>query len=143
MKPMRKPEPGDRKEAPKANAKRHDFRLRTKGVALRAIRLVESLPKRQAGFAIGDQLLRSAMSVGANHRAAKRARSEAEFVAKMGIVEEELDECLYWMELLVESGMVPEERLRLLMQEVNELLAITVASIRTTKAKGQKRPRGR
>jgi len=135
MTPTRKPEPGNRKEDADDNIKRHDFRRRTKGVALRAIRLVESLPKRQAGFAIGDQLLRSAMSVGANHRAAKRARSEAEFIAKMGIVEEERDECLYWMELLVESDMVTADRLRPLMQEVNELLAITVASIRTTKAK--------
>jgi len=140
---MRKPDPGNRKEKPEVNAKRYDFRRRTKDVALRTIRLVGALPKKQAAFVIGNQLLRSGMSVGANHRAAKRARSEAEFVAKMGIVEEELDECLYWMELLVESGMVPEERLRPLMQEVNELLAITVASIRTTKAKGQKRPRGR
>ena len=140
---MRKPDPGNRKETANTGAERHDFRRRTKGVALRTIRLVEALPKKPSALAIGNQLLRSAMSVGANHRAAKRARSEAEFVAKMGIVEEELDECLYWMELLVESGMVPEERLRPLMQEVNELLAITVASIRTTKAKGQKRPRGR
>jgi four helix bundle protein len=143
MTAMRKSEPGNRKENLKINAKRYDFRRRTKDVALRTIRLVGALPKKQAAFVIGNQLLRSAMSVGANHRAAKRARSEAEFAAKMGIVEEELDECLYWMELLVESGMVPEERLRPLMQEVNEPLAITVASIRTTKAKGQKRPRGR
>jgi len=137
MKPMRKPEPGNRKEDADDNTKRHDFRLRTKGVALRTIRLVEALPKKSVAFAIGNQLLRSGMSVGANHRAAKRARSKAEFAAKMGIVEEELDECLYWMELLVESGIVPEERLRPLMQEVNELLAITIASIRTTKAKGK------
>ena len=135
MKPTRKPEPGNRKEDADDNTKRHDFRRRTKGVALRTIRLVEALPKKPAAFAIGNQLLRSAMSVGANHRAAKRARSEAEFAAKMGIVEEELDECLYWMELLVESGILPADRLRPLMDEVNELLAITVASIRTTKAK--------
>lgn len=134
---MRKPEPGNRKERPEVNAKRHDFRRRTKDVALRIIRLVEALPKKPAAFAIGNQLLRSGMSVGANHRAAKRARSRAEFAAKMGIVEEELDECLYWMELLVESGMVPADRLRPLVEEVNELLAITVASIRTTKAKGK------
>ena len=102
---------------------------------MRTIRLVEALPKKPSALAIGNQLLRSAMSVGANHRAAKRARSEAEFAAKMGIVEEELDECLYWMELLIESGILPADRLRPLMDEVNELLAITVASIRTTKAK--------
>ncbi len=140
MTPTRKPDPGNRKEKPEINAKRYDFRRRTKDIALRTIRLVEALPKKPAALTIGKQLLRSAMSVGANHRAAKRAPSEAEFAAKMGIVEEELDECLYWMELLIESGMVPEERLRPLMQEVNELLAITVASIRTTKAKRPKRP---
>ena len=137
MKPTRKPEPGNRKEDADDDTKRHDFRRRTKGVALRTIRLVEALPKKPSALAIGNQLLRSAMSVGANHRAAKRARSEAEFAAKMGIVEEELDECLYWMELLVESGILPADRLRPLMDEVNELLAITVASIRTTKAKGK------
>jgi len=137
MTPMRKPEPGNRKEDANEKARRHDFRQRTKGVALRAIRLVEALPKKPSALAIGNQLLRSAMSVGANHRAAKRARSEAEFAAKMGIVEEELDECLYWMELLIESGILPADRLRPLMGEVNELLAITVASIRTTKAKGK------
>jgi len=137
MKPTRKPEPGNRKEDADDNPKRLDFLRRTKGVALRTIRLVEALPKKPSALAIGNQLLRSAMSVGANHRAAKRARSEAEFAAKMGIVEEELDECLYWMELLVESGILPADRLRPLMDEVNELLAITVASIRTTKAKGK------
>ena len=73
MTPMRKPEPGNRKEDADDNTKRHDFRWRTKSVALRTIRLVEALPKKPSALAIGNQLLRSAMSVGANHRAAKRA----------------------------------------------------------------------
>jgi len=134
---MRKPEPGNRKGKTDVGAARLDFRRRTKEVALRIIRLVEALPQGPAAAVIGNQLLRSGTSVGANHRAAKRARSQAEFAAKMGIVEEELDECLYWMELLAESGMVPADRLQPLAEEVNELLAITVASIRTTKAKGK------
>jgi four helix bundle protein len=82
---------------------------------------------------MGKQLLRSGTSVGANYRASCRARSPAEFVAKMGIVEEEADESAYWMELLIESGLVPERRLKDLLAEANELVAITVASIRTAR----------
>jgi four helix bundle protein len=113
-----------------------DLKLRTKQFALRVIRLVESLPKRPAGHVIGNQLLRAATSVGANYRAACRGRSRSEFCAKMGIVEEEADECVYWMELLVESGLVREELLTGLIQEANELLAITVASITTARRHG-------
>src|SRR5947207_15435942 len=81
-----------------------DLRPRTKAYALRVIRLVESLPRNRTADVIGKQLLRSATSVGANYRAACRAKSPADFTAKMGIVEEEADESLYWMELLIESG---------------------------------------
>ena len=78
-------------------------------------------------------MLRSGTSVGANYRAACRARSTADFIAKMGIVEEEADESVYWMELLVESGIVKAELLEPLTKEGNEILAITVASINTAR----------
>jgi len=86
---------------------------------------------------IGRQLLRSATSVGANYRAACRAKSPADFIAKMGIVEEEADECLYWLELLLEGGLIAQDRLAELMTETNQLLAITVASIRTARGHGR------
>jgi len=107
-----------------------DLRQRTKAFALRVIRLVDSLPRRRSADAIGNQLLRSGTSVAANYRASCRARSLADFIAKMGIVEEEADD---WMELLIESGLVPETRPAGLLGEANELVAITVASIRTAK----------
>ena len=110
-----------------------DLKARTRAFALRAIRLVESLPRGRTADVIGKQLIRSATSVGSNYRAACRARSPAEFVAKMGIVEEEADESLYWMELLVQSGLADEDRLSDLMNETNELISITVASIKTAR----------
>ncbi len=114
-----------------------DFKKRTKAFALRVIRLVESLEKNRKSSAtsgvIGRQLLRSGTSVGANYRAACRARSRADFISKMGIVEEECDESLYWMELLVESGLVKANRLASLMMEAEELLAMSVASINTSR----------
>jgi four helix bundle protein len=109
------------------------LKQRTKKFALNIIRFVESLPKGKTAEIIGRQLLRSGTAVGANYRAACRARSSADFIAKMGIVEEELDESIYWMELLVDSGIISSESVALLTKEADELLAITVSSIRTTK----------
>ena len=109
------------------------LKRRTKQFALRVIRLTESLPKGRTAEVIGRQLLRSGTSVGANYRAACRAKSTADFISKMGTVEEEADESLYWMELLVEAGTVKAEQLEALMKEADELLAITVASINTAK----------
>jgi len=106
---------------------------RTKQFALRVMKLVDRLPKSNAASVVGRQVLRSATSIGANYRAARRARSPAEFCSKMGIVEEEADESVYWLELLVESGLVAEARMKSLLQEANELVAMTVASIRTAK----------
>jgi len=106
---------------------------RTKQFALRVMKLVDRLPKSNAANVVGRQVLRSATSIGANYRAARRARSPAEFCSKMGIVEEEADESVYWLELLVESGLVAEARMKSLLQEANELVAMTVASIRTAK----------
>jgi four helix bundle protein len=114
------------------------FKKRTKAYALRVIKLVDSLPNTRAGRVVGDQLLRAGTSVGANYRAAARGRSRADFIAKMGIVEEECDESLYWMELLIEDGLVDEERLDDLMAEGEEILAMTVSSIRTARANREK-----
>ena len=110
-----------------------ELRCRTKTFALRVIRLTQSLPKDRTADVIGRQLLRSGTSVGANYRAACRAKSQADFIAKMTIVEEEADECLYWIELLVESGLVREELVSDLMREADELVSITVASIKTAR----------
>jgi four helix bundle protein len=111
-----------------------DLRERTKRFGLRIIRLVETLPKqRPSSWVIGKQLLRCGTSVGANYRAACRARSPAEFCAKLGIVEEEADECLYWMELLIDSGLVCPHMLNPLMTEAGEILAIVIQSIKTAR----------
>jgi four helix bundle protein len=110
-----------------------DLKQRTKLFALAVIIFVESLPKRRTADIISIQLLRSGTSVGANYRSACRARSAADFNAKMTIVEEEIDESIYWLELLVESKIIDMERVQALIKEANELLAITVASIETAR----------
>jgi four helix bundle protein len=97
--------------------------------------LVQALPKDMTASVIGRQVLRSGTSVGANYRAACRARSTTDMIAKLKIVEEEADETLYWLELLVEADLVPASRLKPLMEETNEILAMTVASIRTLRRK--------
>ena len=112
-----------------------EFKQRTKQLALRVINLVSSLPKNTVSEVIGKQLIRSGTSVGANYRAACRARSTADLIAKLRIVEEEADECLYWMELIVEAKLVDATNLRSIMSETNEILAMTVASIKTLIAK--------
>ncbi len=117
-----------------------ELKKRTKAFALRVIRVTEALPKGRTADVIGRQLLRCGTSVGANYRAACSARSPAEFVAKLGIVEEEVDEAIYWMELLIDAELVKESRLGELMREAEELRAITIASI-TTSRKGANRPR--
>lgn len=110
-----------------------ELRGRTKQFALTVIKLCEALPKGPTTDVIRRQLLRSGTSVGANYRAAKRARSNAEFVAKLGIVVEECDECLYWMELLIESELISKDRISDLMKEADEILAMTIASIKTAR----------
>ena len=114
------------------------MKKRTKQFALRVIRLVESLPKGRTTEVLGHQLLRSGTSVGANYRSACRARSTADFISKMGIVEEEADESLFWMELLVESGIMKTVKLEPLLKEADELLAIAVSSIKTAKSRSRK-----
>ena len=106
---------------------------RTKRFALQVIRLCRTLPRSQETTIISRQLLRSATSVGANYRAVCRARSTADFVSKLGIVLEEADETLFWIELLVESGAAHSEQIASARREANELVSIFVASLRTAK----------
>ena len=114
------------------------FKARTKGLALRVIRLVSALPKNEiAAEVIGKQLLRSATSVGANYRAACRGKSTADMISKLSIVLEEADETLYWLELLVESELIPAHRLKNLMAETNEIVAMLVSSLKTLRSKSQ------
>src|SRR3954453_24183997 len=110
-----------------------DLKRRTKAFALRVLKLVDTLPKTTAGRALVSHIVRSGTSVVANYRAACRARSTAEFIAKMGIVEEEADETLFWLELLEESELVTATKLTAIKEEANELIAITVASIKTAR----------
>jgi len=107
------------------------FKHRTKQLGLQAIGLVDELPKSRPADVIGRQLLRSATAIGANYRAACRGRSSADVLSKLGVVEEETDETLYWLELLAEAKLVSPERLAGLMSETGEILAMTVASIKT------------
>lgn len=113
-----------------------EMKQRTRRFGVRVYRVVESLPARSTAGILGKQLLRCGTSVGANYRAACRGRSPAEFRAKLGIVEEECDEAIYWLELLIETGLLPSERLDDLIGEANEILAIIVTSINTSKRSG-------
>ena len=116
-----------------------ELKQRTKGLALQVIRLVSALPRRsESAVVIGRQLLRSGTSVGANYRAACRARSRRDMLAKLGIVEEEADESVYWLELLGDAELVKLHLLRDLIREYNEILAITVASQKTLRRKEAK-----
>ncbi len=110
-----------------------ELKRRTKLFALKVIQLVEKLPSTPTAKVIGRQLLRSGTSPGANYRSACRARSRLDFISKMGIVEEEIDETMYWLELLIEAGVMTPDSLDELMKEADELLAIIVTSIRTAK----------
>ena len=112
---------------------KEEMKRRTKQFALRMIRLVESLPRGRIAEVLGRQLLRSGTSVGADYRAACRAKSTADFVSKMRTVEEETDESLCWMELLVESAIVQTSKLEPLMREADEIISIIVSSIKTAR----------
>ena len=101
------------------------FKKRTFDFGIRCVRLVEALPKSMSAQTIGKQLIRSATSVGANYRAAVRGRSRGDFLSRMGIVEEECDESLYWVDVLTELGFVSGKRVEELRKEANEIIAIT------------------
>lgn len=113
---------------------REEMKCRTKAFANRIVRVCEALPNRWVARTLGSQLLRCGTSVGANYRAVCRAKSRADFLNKLRIVEEECDESLFWMELLVENKLIQAARLNSLMKEGNELLAIVVSAAKTTRA---------
>ena len=112
----------------------NELKKRTQAFALRIIKFVQTLPSQGPAVILGRQLLGCGTSVGANYRAACRARSRADFIAKLKIVEEECDESVYWMELLVAAGISDSARISSLIAEANEILSIIVASIRTARA---------
>jgi four helix bundle protein len=111
-----------------------ELRDRTKAFALRVVRMSRSLPKMREANVIAHQVLRSGTSVAANYRAVGRARSKAEFISKLGVVVEEADETVFWLELLSETGFVDREKLVPLLKEANELLLIFSASRRTARS---------
>jgi four helix bundle protein len=117
-----------------------ELKTRTKHFGLEIIRLVEALPKGETSYVIRRQLLRSATSVGANYRAACRGRSKAEFIAKLGIAIEEADESIYWLEMLVDAKLVPEEKVKEQINEANQLLAILTASSKTAQNNSSRKP---
>jgi four helix bundle protein len=112
-----------------------DLRKRTKRFALRVIKLYQTLPRSGFAHVLGHQLLRSGTSVGANFREAHRARSNAEFVSKIGDSLKELEETAYWLELLVESGAISQERLDLLIDETSQLTAILTSIAKKIRAR--------
>jgi four helix bundle protein len=105
-----------------------ELKERTKEFALRVMRLVDALPNTPKGLAVASQLVRSGTSVAANYRAACRGRSHAEFISKIGVVEEEADEAALWLELIVADKLLPERKIAPLLKEANELVAIMAAS---------------
>jgi four helix bundle protein len=114
---------------------KEEMKTRTKRFALAVIRFVQSLPKDRVADVLGTQLLRAATSVGSNYRAACRAKSTADFIHKLKIVEEESDESQFWMEILVESGLIALEKLDALIREADEILAIIVATLKSVRGK--------
>ena len=110
-----------------------DIKNRTRSLGVKTIRMVESLPKSKTADIIGTQMIRCATSVGANYRAACRAHSHADFIAKLGIGEEEVDEVIYWLEVLSETGIAIEERMCDRRDEANRIVAMVVSSINTAR----------
>ena len=117
-----------------------EFKHRTKQIALRIIRLVNALPRSAVSAVIGKQLLRSGTSIGANYRAACRGKSRPDVAHKLAIVEEEGDESLYWIELLIDANLVGEQKVAKLSSDISEVVAMTVASIKTIRRRGAVRP---
>lgn len=111
------------------------IKKRTKQIGLEVIKLIDELPNKPSAWAIAKQIVRSSTSVGANYRAACRAKSDPDFINKLKIVEEEADETHYWLEVLEESGLIGSERIAIVKKEVNEITSIVVASIKTMREK--------
>jgi four helix bundle protein len=114
-------------------SKKHDLRIRTRSFALRIVRLYTSLPKTAEAQILGKQLLRSGTSVGAHYHEATRSRSNAEFISKIEAGMQELEETIYWLNLLIDSGIVKKAQVSELCDEADELMAIFVASVKTVK----------
>ena len=114
-----------------------ELKKRTKEFALRVMQLVDALPKSTVGRAIGNQLVRCGTSVGANYRAACRGRSRAEFIAKLGTVEEEADESAFWLELIIDGKLMRRELVAPLLTEANELTAIFASSVNSAKKRNK------
>lgn len=123
----------DRAERTSGGEKSFDLRPRTREFAIRIVRLFKALPRTAEAQVIGKQLLRSGTSIGANYRASQRSRSRAEFVSKMGIVIEEADETLFWLDLLGATEILEPSRLKEISKEAEELLSIFVTSQRTAR----------
>ena len=117
--------------------KPEEFKQRTKAFVVRVVKLVDSLPSSRSTNVIANQLMRSGTSVGANYRAVCRAKSRADFISKLGTVEEECDETIYWMELLIEAGKMKASQLSALMKEASEILAMVCASLNTARSRKQ------
>ena len=120
-----------------------EFKIRTKQIALRIIRLAEALPRSSTAQVIGKQLLRSGTSIGANYRAACRGKSRADVIHKLSIVEEEADECLYWIELLIDAGVISASRVSNLTKDIDSIVAMTVASIKTMRVSSAANPKSK
>jgi four helix bundle protein len=115
-----------------------ELKARTKLFARRVLHLVEALPRSRSASVVAGQLGRSGTSVGANYRSACRARSTADFISKLGIVEEESDESAFWMELIMEEGLLPQPKVQPLWEEANAITAIMVSSRKTLARRNQK-----
>jgi four helix bundle protein len=120
-----------------------EFKARTKGIALRVIKMTETLPNRRAVDVLVRQLLRSATSVGANYRAACRSRSTADMISRLSIAEEEADESIYWIELLTDAGFVAQKKVAPLTSEIEEILRMIVASIKTLRRRPIQNPKSK
>ena len=113
------------------------FKARTKKLAVAIIKQMDKLPKSRAADVVVNQIIRSGTSIGANYRAACRAKSTADMINKMKIVEEESDETMYWLEILADADLAPKEQIRELYKETNEILAMTIASVKTLRNRSQ------
>ncbi len=114
---------------------KEELKKRTKQFALEIIKLVEELPSTKARHTVGNQIIRSGTSVAANYRSACRARSNADFIFKITIAEEECDETLFWLELIKDAKLLNKKKLNILLKEADELTAIFTASGKTAKQK--------
>ncbi len=117
---------------------REELKRRTKRIGVEIILLLDDLPNKPSAWELVRQITRSSTSVGANYRAVCRAKSDADFINKLKIVEEETDETIYWLEILEETGLIKAERIENIKKEAEEILAIVVASLKTMRAKNRK-----